>query len=264
MASASLAAAESRVQLEEFCRRPGVGRCGVEECLEVGPVLPSLKEREAAAKWVASDATLATFDGEGSTANGHQVPLLANVGNAKGAEVAAALGAQGVGLFRTEFCLLERDTEPSVNEQADAYRAVFPGKKVVVRTRDGGRGQAPAVPHRHHRTEPGPGCARLSHLPDYPGRARALALRDRCRRRGHRGRGLGHGPDDLDTARGCAFRLPLRQRRREASGRHGGGPFRRSDGVQRPQGHRVRLARHQRPHAVCRWSRTVCSDRWRA
>jgi len=118
---------------------------------------PGDQEREAAAKWANSAATLATFDGEGSTADGHLVPLLANVGNAKDAEAAAALGAQGVGLFRTEFCFLERDTEPSVNEQADAYRAVFaafPGKKVVVRTLDAGADKP--LPFLTDTTEPNP------------------------------------------------------------------------------------------------------------
>lgn len=118
---------------------------------------PGDEEREAAAKWASSAAALATFDGEGSTADGHLVPLLANVGNAKDAEAAAALGAQGVGLFRTEFCFLERDTEPSVNEQADAYRAVFaafPGKKVVVRTLDAGADKP--LPFLTDTTEPNP------------------------------------------------------------------------------------------------------------
>lgn len=118
---------------------------------------PGDEEREAAAKWASSAATLATFGGEGATADGHLVPLLANVGNAKDAEAAAALGAQGVGLFRTEFCFLERDTEPSVNEQADAYRAVFaafPGKKVVVRTLDAGADKP--LPFLTDTTEPNP------------------------------------------------------------------------------------------------------------
>jgi len=118
---------------------------------------PGDEEREAAAKWASSAATLATFDGSGTTADGHLVPLLANVGNAKDAEAAAALGAQGVGLFRTEFCFLERDTEPSVNEQADAYRAVFaafPGQKVVVRTLDAGADKP--LPFLTDTTEPNP------------------------------------------------------------------------------------------------------------
>ncbi|BAS15501.1 phosphoenolpyruvate-protein phosphotransferase [Arthrobacter sp. Hiyo8] len=102
---------------------------------------PTEEQRAAALAWVENAATLAVFDGNGTTADGHLVPLLANVGGAKDAAAAAALGAQGVGLFRTEFCFLERDTEPTVLEQAAAYRGVFdafPGKKVVLRTLDAG------------------------------------------------------------------------------------------------------------------------------
>ncbi|WP_332603089.1 phosphoenolpyruvate--protein phosphotransferase [Arthrobacter sp. S2(2024)] len=118
---------------------------------------PGEPERESAAKWAVSAATLASFDGTGTTADGHPVPLLANVGNAKDAEASAGMGAQGVGLFRTEFCFLERDTEPSVAEQADAYRAVFaafPGKKVVVRTLDAGADKP--LPFLTDSTEPNP------------------------------------------------------------------------------------------------------------
>lgn len=82
-----------------------------------------------------------TFDGHGRTADGFEVPLLANVGNPDGAAAAAATGAQGVGLFRTEFCFLDRREAPTVEEQVSAYRTVlaaFPGRKVVVRTLDAG------------------------------------------------------------------------------------------------------------------------------
>jgi phosphoenolpyruvate-protein kinase (PTS system EI component) len=54
---------------------------------------------------------------------------------------AVAAKAEGVGLFRTEFCFLNRETAPTVEEQVEAYRpvfAAFPGRKVVVRTLDAG------------------------------------------------------------------------------------------------------------------------------
>jgi phosphoenolpyruvate-protein kinase (PTS system EI component) len=50
-------------------------------------------------------------------------------------------GAEGVGLFRTEFLFLDRADPPPVDEQAAAYRSVleaFPGGKVVIRTLDAG------------------------------------------------------------------------------------------------------------------------------
>jgi len=81
------------------------------------------------------------FDGQGRTADGHRVALLANVGDAKGVAAAVQARAEGVGLFRTEFCFLDRSDPPSIDEQVRAYRevlAAFPGQKVVVRTLDAG------------------------------------------------------------------------------------------------------------------------------
>ncbi|WP_308116688.1 putative PEP-binding protein, partial [Rhodococcus zopfii] len=49
--------------------------------------------------------------------------------------------AEGVGLFRTELCFLDRELEPSVADQADIYAEVltaYAGRKVVVRTLDAG------------------------------------------------------------------------------------------------------------------------------
>ena len=82
-----------------------------------------------------------TFNGRGATKDEHAVALLANVGDAKGAVAAAEANAEGIGLFRTEFLFLDRDSAPTVEEQVEAYRhvlAAFPGKKVVVRTLDAG------------------------------------------------------------------------------------------------------------------------------
>ncbi|MFE5339526.1 phosphoenolpyruvate--protein phosphotransferase [Isoptericola sp. NPDC056578] len=81
------------------------------------------------------------FDGHGRTADGHRVELLANVADPDAAQAAVAAHAEGVGLFRTEFCFLGRDVEPTVEEQVAAYRGVlsaFAGRKVVVRTLDAG------------------------------------------------------------------------------------------------------------------------------
>ncbi|MCA1480935.1 hypothetical protein I6F37_39075, partial [Bradyrhizobium sp. NBAIM08] len=75
------------------------------------------------------------------TADGHLVPLLANVGDPAGAVAAAAAGAEGVGLFRTEFEFLGRTTAPGIPEQVAAYArvfAAFPGRRVVIRTLDAG------------------------------------------------------------------------------------------------------------------------------
>jgi phosphotransferase system enzyme I (PtsI) len=118
---------------------------------------PGEAERAAAAAWADNASLLSVFDGNGTTADGHLVPLLANVGGAADAVKAAAAGAQGVGLLRTEFCFLERETEPSREEQVAAYRGVFdafPGKKVVLRTLDAGADKP--LPFLTDATEPNP------------------------------------------------------------------------------------------------------------
>jgi phosphotransferase system enzyme I (PtsI) len=84
-------------------------------------------------------ATAAT--GPGRTADGFEIGLLANVGGAADVPAALAAGAEGVGLFRTEFLYLDSQTPPSFETQVAAYRAVldsFPGRRVVVRTLDAG------------------------------------------------------------------------------------------------------------------------------
>ncbi|MGO2042594.1 MAG: putative PEP-binding protein, partial [Cellulosimicrobium funkei] len=96
-------------------------------------------EQVAAAR--ARSQQVRTFDGTGRTRDGHRVQLLANVGDPAGAAAAAASGAEGVGLFRSEFCFLDREQPPTVEEQVAAYRTVFRefgGRKVVIRTLDSG------------------------------------------------------------------------------------------------------------------------------
>ncbi|GLW95986.1 phosphoenolpyruvate--protein phosphotransferase [Microtetraspora sp. NBRC 16547] len=88
-----------------------------------------------------SSALLATVTGPGATADGHAVPLRANVGGPADIAPALAAGAEGVGLYRTEFLFLDREDPPTWEEQQDAYRAVFeafPGAPVVVRVLDAG------------------------------------------------------------------------------------------------------------------------------
>ncbi|MFB9641662.1 phosphoenolpyruvate--protein phosphotransferase [Agromyces lapidis] len=77
----------------------------------------------------------------GRLADGTSVPLLANLGDPAGAEEAVRLGAEGVGLFRTEFLFLGSETAPTGAVQEEAYErllAAFPERKVVVRVLDAG------------------------------------------------------------------------------------------------------------------------------
>ncbi|HST71186.1 MULTISPECIES: phosphoenolpyruvate--protein phosphotransferase [Kocuria] len=102
---------------------------------------PGLTEQALVEAWLRSAEARSAFDGHGVLADGTEVPLYANVGTPDDARTAAAAGAQGVGLLRTEFCFLGRDQEPTVEEQVEQYAAIFEafaGKKVVVRTLDAG------------------------------------------------------------------------------------------------------------------------------
>lgn len=60
-----------------------------------------------------------------ATADGERVTLLGNIGGPQDAARALEFGAEGVGLFRTEFLFMKRQTAPSEAEQVAAYRAVF-------------------------------------------------------------------------------------------------------------------------------------------
>lgn len=105
------------------------------------------RTREAAAGWT----------GPGRTADGHEVQILANVQDGAGARRAASEPIEGVGLFRTELCFLDRSTEPTVEEQADIYAEVFEAlgdKKVIVRTLDAGSDKPLAF--ATHPDEPNP------------------------------------------------------------------------------------------------------------
>lgn len=105
-------------------------------------VSPSQEQKDAAAERIAARAAAqAAPITDGALADGTPVPLLANLGSPETAAEAVELGAEGVGLFRTEFLFLSSETAPSVAEQRESYRKLleaFPGKKVVVRVLDAG------------------------------------------------------------------------------------------------------------------------------
>ena len=85
-----------------------------------------------------------------ATLDATTIMLLANIGGPAEAAEALELGAQGVGLFRTEFLFLERAHAPSEEEQADAYRRVveaFAPSPVTIRLLDvGGDKPIPYLP----------------------------------------------------------------------------------------------------------------------
>ena len=101
---------------------------------------PDEAERQVVTDRAAREA-LETWTGPGETADGTRVKILANVADGESARAAAPGPVEGVGLFRTELCFLNRADEPSTEEQASIYGEVlapFAGRYVVVRTLDAG------------------------------------------------------------------------------------------------------------------------------
>ncbi|ASW42198.1 phosphoenolpyruvate--protein phosphotransferase [Clostridium isatidis] len=84
------------------------------------------------------------------TKSGKRIEVCGNIGSPADAEAVLANGGDGVGLFRTEFLYMDRDSAPTEEEQFEAYKKVLEimkGKKVVIRTLDiGGDKTLPYLP----------------------------------------------------------------------------------------------------------------------
>ncbi|HET8867744.1 MAG TPA: phosphoenolpyruvate--protein phosphotransferase [Agrococcus sp.] len=113
---------------------------------------------------------------DGALADGTPVPLMANVGSPKDAAAALELGAEGVGLFRTEFLFLGASSAPTVEQQTAAYTELlqaFGGKKVVARVLDAGADKPLSFLNDAHEENPALGLRGIRAL-----RASEQILRD--------------------------------------------------------------------------------------
>ena len=125
---------------EEIDGKLGIvdGRCG---CIYVDPdegtlsKMQKLKQEEQEKKEL-----LQTLKGrENVTIDGKKIMLYANIGNSKDLAAVLQNDAGGIGLFRSEFIYLERETFPTEEEQFQIYRTVaetMAGKPVIIRTLD--------------------------------------------------------------------------------------------------------------------------------
>lgn len=79
--------------------------------------------------------------------NGRKISVAGNIGSVKDLETVLENGGEGIGLFRTEFVFMDRETVPSEDEQFEIYKTVaqsMPEHAVVIRTLDiGGDKQIP-------------------------------------------------------------------------------------------------------------------------
>jgi phosphotransferase system enzyme I (PtsI) len=126
-------------------------------------VNPDAEQRSAYLKlerefFLLKDQLAANRDLPARTADGVALEMLANVNSPSDAKAAVAMGASGVGLFRTEYIYLTHPDVPDEEEQFQAYRDVIeasPNKIVTIRTLDiGGDKTVPYLGHTHQEANP--------------------------------------------------------------------------------------------------------------
>jgi phosphotransferase system enzyme I (PtsI) len=103
------------------------------------------------------DALAENRDHPAVTADGHKLRLLANINSVSDARAAVAMGASGVGLFRTEYIFLTHPDVPDEEQQLEAYREIIeasPNHEVTIRTLDLGGDKT--IPYLGHEREANP------------------------------------------------------------------------------------------------------------
>ena len=205
---------------------------------------------------------------ENVTIDGKKIMLYANIGNSKDLAAVLQNDAGGIGLFRSEFIYLERETFPTEEEQFQIYRTVaetMAGKPVIIRTLDiGADKQCRTTSSWATGGQPGNGMPGHPYLPDpdrrflRPSLARTVpgqCLRQRqpsCISNEFHHRG-GSAPDNKDMGR--KLKQELRQSRGVACGEAEAGYYDRDTGSrhdQRPTGKGSGLFqyRHQRSDPI--------------
>jgi len=104
------------------------------------------------------DELAANRDQPALTADGVELSFLANINNVADVQAAKAMGAAGIGLFRTEYLYLTHPDIPDEEEQLTTYRAIIaaaPRHQVTIRTLDiGGDKTVPYLGHHHKEANP--------------------------------------------------------------------------------------------------------------
>ena len=125
------------------------GEAGVVIVAPDEPLLAEYRRRQAA-DLAEREKLLGLVSVPGDTRDGTRVELHANIELPEEAQQARDLGADGIGLFRSEFLFMNRRDLPSEDEQYEAYRAAvlaMRGKPVTIRTLDIGADKALEPPH---------------------------------------------------------------------------------------------------------------------
>jgi multiphosphoryl transfer protein len=109
--------------------------------LEPDPELAAEYKRRSAEREQAAQSARAAAAEPAVTLDGRRIEVVANIGSPDDVPAAIENGAEGVGLLRTEFLFLERDSMPSEDEQVAAYTSIargLQGRPLILRTLDVG------------------------------------------------------------------------------------------------------------------------------
>ncbi|MGD2103761.1 MAG: phosphoenolpyruvate--protein phosphotransferase [Anaerolineae bacterium] len=116
------------------------GEAGMVE-VDPPPSVVSRYEERREQRTTRLTAAMSQREAAAVTKDGHEVDVVANVGDVASAHEALEFGAEGVGLLRTEFLYLERAVMPDEEEQYEAYRSiadVMEQRPLIIRTLDVG------------------------------------------------------------------------------------------------------------------------------
>jgi phosphoenolpyruvate-protein phosphotransferase len=135
------AAVSVHFQVDQFAAGSTLVLDGTQGLLTIDPTQDELSQAELdRAAWQSEwQLQLSAADQPAVTLDGKQVEIVANIGNAQDASQALKYGAEGVGLLRTEFLYLDRQTMPDESQQLTAYQEIFNlmgQRPLVVRTLD--------------------------------------------------------------------------------------------------------------------------------
>ncbi|MTW22116.1 phosphoenolpyruvate--protein phosphotransferase [Allochromatium palmeri] len=124
----------------------GTGRMRIDPDPAEVDIILTLKHKLAEKK----EADLARAHEPATTTDGHRVEVVANIGGLDDAKHSIPLGGEGVGLLRSEFLYLERQTAPTEDEQVQIYSDIataLDGRPMIIRTLDvGGDKPLPYLP----------------------------------------------------------------------------------------------------------------------
>jgi phosphocarrier protein FPr len=130
-------------QLEQLANGVNIGLDGQEGRIWISPIGDDLEMlAQKRIDWLVTQKQVKALAQETAvTKDKKRIEVGANIGGPRDAATALDFGAEGVGLFRTEFLFLDRDTAPTEEEQVKAYReaaAAMDGKPIIIRTLDVG------------------------------------------------------------------------------------------------------------------------------